>query len=86
MKNILNFLIEANKLKEMPRTGWILMGLKNPETVADHTFRMVILSWFLARKKKLNIKRAILIALFHDLCEVHAGDITTLLYHPELLG
>jgi len=85
MKNILNFLIEVNKLKEMPRTGWVLMGVKNPETVADHTFRMAIMSWLLAKKKRLNIKRAILVALFHDLCEVYAGDITTLLYHPELL-
>ena len=24
------------------------------------------------------------IALFHDLCEAYAGDITTLLYHPQL--
>jgi len=85
MKNILNFLIEVNKLKEMPRTGWVLMDVKNPETVADHTFRMAILTWFLSKKKKLNIKRAILVALFHDLCEVYAGDITTLLYHPGLL-
>lgn len=85
MKNILNFLIEVNKLKEMPRTGWVLMNVKNPETVAEHTFRAAVLSWFLARKEKLDVKKAILTALFHDLCEVYGGDITTLLYHPELL-
>jgi len=85
MKNILNFLIEVNKLKTMPRLGWVFMQLKKPETVAEHSFRMAILSWFLAEKKGLNVKRAIKISLTHDLCEVFAGDITAILYRPELL-
>lgn len=84
MQGILNFFIEAAKLEEIPRTGWILMGLKNPETVAEHTFRLAILTILFAEKMGFNTERAIKIALFHDLCEVYAGDITTLLYHPEL--
>lgn len=84
MKEILNFLIKIKKLEKLRRTGWILMGVKNPETVAEHTFRLAILAAFLAEKMRLNIERAIKIALFHDLCEVYSGDITTLLYHPKL--
>lgn len=84
MKDIINFLIEVSKLKEMPRTGWVLREVKNPETIADHTFRLAFISWFLAKKRNFNQKRAIKIALSHDLCEVYAGDITPFLYYPDL--
>jgi putative hydrolase of HD superfamily len=84
MKNILNFLIQVNKLKEIPRTGWVWRGVKNPETIADHTFGMAIIAWLLATNKGLNVKRAIKIALSHDLCEVFAGDVTPHLYYPRL--
>ena len=84
MKNILNFLIKINKLKEVPKTGWVLMKVKNPETIADHVFRVAIASWLLGEKKKLNIEKAIKIALSHDLCEVYAGDSTPFFYWEGL--
>jgi putative hydrolase of HD superfamily len=84
MKNILNFLLEVNKLKEMPRTGWVLAEVKNPETIAEHIFGVTVDAWLLAEKRNLNVKRAIQIALSHDLCEVYAGDITPFLYYPYL--
>ena len=84
MKNILKFLLETEKLKKMPRTGWRLMGIKNPETIAEHSFRVAILTWALAKIKKIDTKRAIKIALFHDLCEVYAGDMTPFGYYLQL--
>lgn len=84
MKEILNFLIKVNKLKEVIRTGWIIWRIKNPETIAEHTFRVCFLSWLLGAKKNLNIKKIIKIALFHDLCEVYAGDIPPLFYYQNL--
>jgi putative hydrolase of HD superfamily len=84
VEEVINFLIEVSKLKEEPRSGWVLAGVKDPETITEHTFRLAILSWLLAKKANLNIKRAILIALFHDLCEVYAGDLTPVLYYPRL--
>lgn len=84
MKETLNFLIEVNKLKETPRTGWVWRGVKNPETIAEHTFGTMIVSWLLAKERGLNVKRAIKAALAHDLCEVYAGDITPNLYYPRL--
>lgn len=83
-RNLLHFLIEIHKLKEMPRTGWVLRRVKNPETIADHTFRVAFSSWLLAKKIKLNVKRAIKIALSHDLCEVYAGDVTPFFYYLNL--
>jgi len=83
MKNNLNFLIEISKLKEIPRTGWILRKVKNPETIAEHTFRVAMMNWILATKAKpkLNLKKIIQISLAHDLCEVYAGDVTPFFYY-----
>jgi putative hydrolase of HD superfamily len=76
MHKISDFLIKIGALKEMKRRGWILRGVKNPESIADHTFRMAIAAWLLASEKGLNINRVIKMALVHDLCEVYAGDST----------
>lgn len=84
MKNILNFLLKVDKLKKMPRTGWILREIRNPETIAEHTFRMTIAAWLLAEKKGLDIEKTIKNALVHDLCEVYAGDVTPFFYYINL--
>lgn len=76
MRKISDFLIKIGALKEMKRKGWLLRGVKNPESIADHSFRMTIAAWLLASRKGLNISRVIRIALIHDLCEVYAGDST----------
>jgi putative hydrolase of HD superfamily len=84
MKNLLKFFLETEKLKEMPRTGWVLAGIENPETVAEHSLSLSIISFLLAEKKNLKPKRAIQTALFHELCERYAGDLTPFLYYPHL--
>jgi len=76
MDKVLHFLIEVGKLKKMPRRGWVLRKIKNPETIAAHTFRMVIMAWVLGQNKKINLTKVIKTALIHDLCEVYAGDTT----------
>lgn len=76
MENIIKFLIETGKLKKLERSGWVIRGIKNPETIADHTFRMTIMAWILGEKGRFNLKKVLKIALIHDLCEVYAGDMT----------
>src|SRR3989339_722208 len=77
MTNLLKFLTESGKLKTIPRSGWVLRGVKNPESIAEHTFRVALMAWTLGRQKQnFNIEKLIKIALVHDLCEGYAGDIT----------
>jgi len=78
LKNLLNFLVEVGKLKKMPRTGFVWLGIKNPETITQHTYRVAIMNWILGRRTRpqLHIERMIKISLIHDLCEVYAGDMT----------
>lgn len=76
MQGFVEFLVEVGKLKKMGRTGWILRDIKNPETIAEHTFRMAIMAWILGKRESFNLTRVLKIALIHDLCEIYAGDIT----------
>lgn len=82
MKNILNFLIEVGKLKRRERRGWLIHQIKNSETTAEHIFHLAILVLVLGKMKKLNLEKAIKIALIHDLCEVYGPDLTP--YDPLL--
>lgn len=82
MKDILNFLIKVGELKNKKRRGWVVHQIKNPESTAEHIFHLTILVWSLGKMKKLNLERAIKIALIHDLCEVYAPDLTP--YDPLL--
>lgn len=76
LRNILDFLIKINKLKQIPRTGLVFRGVKNPETIAEQTFRTAIMVWALGWKKGINMKKALKMALCHEFCEVYAGDAT----------
>ncbi|HDM31835.1 MAG TPA: HD domain-containing protein [bacterium] len=84
MRKQLEFLLETNKLKEISRTGWVLMKVKNPETIAEHIFRVCFDTWLLGRLKNFKVERLIKIALSHDLCEVYAGDKTPFFYWEDL--
>lgn len=75
-KKLIHFFTTVGRLKKTKRTGWVLRGVKEPESIADHTFRMALMAWFLAKGKGLNCAKVIKMALVHDLCEVYAGDMT----------
>jgi len=79
---LFEFLVKVGKLKEIPRKGWVINQIKNPESIADHLFRATFIAWILGKEKELNVERIIKIALTHDLCEVYAGDTTP--YDPVI--
>ena len=74
---LLNFVSEIGKLKDITRTGWELYSVNNPESVADHSFRLAVLSMLYAEKLKLDTEKCIKLALIHDMCEVYTKDIAT---------
>jgi len=76
MRDLLDFLIEIGKLKEIKRKGITFYGVKKPDSAVDHSFRMALMAWFLGRERKINIEKAFKIALIHDICKVLTGDIT----------
>lgn len=77
MKDIFNFLISIEKLKGKKRRGWLIHKIKEAETTSEHIFHLAILVWVLGKNKKLNLERAIKMALIHDLCEIYSPDLTS---------
>ena len=68
-------LLEALKLKSLPRTGWLRAGIENPESVAAHSWGVAWLCMILC-PKELNKLKVLEMAIIHDLAEVRIGDIT----------
>lgn len=75
-KNIANFLLEVGALKRLPRMGWIYAGVPNPETIAEHSMRAAVIAWVLADMEGADSKRAVNMALLHDMHETRSGDTT----------
>ena len=82
MGDFIKFFIDVGKLKRLPRKGWVINQIKNPESIADHTFRAAMMAWVLGEKKKLNREKILKMILVHDLWKIKAGDITP--YDPVL--
>ncbi|CAG5105090.1 Oidioi.mRNA.OKI2018_I69.chr1.g1824.t1.cds [Oikopleura dioica] len=72
--NILPFLRECLKIKKTVRTGWVRLGVKEPENVSEHMYFMALMA-LSATPKELNKDRCMKIAIVHDLAECITGDI-----------
>ncbi|MCX6648178.1 MAG: HD domain-containing protein [Candidatus Bathyarchaeota archaeon] len=73
---LIDFIAEAGKLKRLPRTGWVESGVPDPESVADHSFRVALIALVLADAKGLDSLNVVRMALLHDLAEAETGDLT----------
>lgn len=78
MKNFIELFLKAGKIKNMRQRGLVARGIKDPVTVAAHSFREALMAWVLgkAKKAKLNTGKLVKIVLVRDLCSGYAGDIT----------
>jgi 5'-deoxynucleotidase YfbR-like HD superfamily hydrolase len=74
-KELLNLIFEVGVLKRTIRTGWQKKKIKDPESVAEHTWRVVVLAMILAPQFKINQDKAMKMALVHDLGEALIGDV-----------
>jgi len=69
------YLYEMGLLKRFKRTGWFVLGVGDPESVADHSFRAAIIAAALAALEGANPERAALLSLFHDSQESRLTDL-----------
>jgi putative hydrolase of HD superfamily len=76
LQNLIKFLEIAGILKQTERTGWVEVGVYQPESVADHTFRTAFLCMLYADMKALDSLKLMRMALIHDLPEAVTGDLT----------
>ena len=77
MDRIADFLFEVGMLKRTPRTGWQFLAGAEGESVADHSFRVAMIAFVLARMdgEEVDADRVLRLALVHDLPEARTGDL-----------
>ena len=78
LKKIFDFLAKIEKLKSAWRYNKTTSGRR--ESSADHSWRLALFTFIIAAELKLriNVNRAVKIALVHDLAESLTGDIDAL--------
>lgn len=70
-------MLRCNELKSIPRMGWRVRGVRDGESVADHSYAVALLAMILADRMGAAVDRekVLKIALLHDLPEYMLGDI-----------
>ena len=74
-KKIVEFLSTTGKSKRTLRSGWKREKIRNPESVAEHSFQLSVLAMILSDQLGVDKEKLIKMAILHDLGEVVTGDI-----------
>ena len=68
------------RLKTTKRQGWGDSGIKDVESIADHMYRMSIITMLcpqsLVKRLNIDVPRCTKMALIHDMAESLVGDLT----------
>jgi putative hydrolases of HD superfamily len=84
-ESLLDLFLEMQLLDRIPRSGFVLRGVADPESVTEHSWHVLFLVWVLGQRiEGLDLLRALEIALLHDLAELRIGDLprTSARYFP----
>jgi putative hydrolase of HD superfamily len=75
LDNLLEFISFTHDVRDVRRSMWV-RGREQFENDSEHSFQLALAAMFLVEhdKLKLNVYRAMAIALVHDVLEVHSGD------------
>lgn len=75
MKEFANLFFELGRLGRKKRSGPYLAGIKDPETIAQHSHRAMCIAYVLAKLENANVEKVLLMTLFHDFPESRLGDM-----------
>lgn len=73
-----DYLFSAGMLKRTERSGWRTIGIKEPESVAEHTFGVAVVGMLLAKMEGADELKVLKMCLVHDLHESRMGDLNKL--------
>ncbi|MBM3251919.1 MAG: HD domain-containing protein, partial [Candidatus Omnitrophica bacterium] len=74
-KKIIDYISEAGMLKRVRRSGWWVLGIKDSESVAEHSFRCAVIGYALAKMENVFGYKVLLMTLFNDLPEARINDL-----------
>ena len=77
---IIDTVIGLDTLADLPRTGWLLRGVRPCESIADHSYGVALVVMLLvdalrAEGQQVDGERALRMALVHDAPEARTGDV-----------
>ncbi|CAG23502.1 HD domain-containing protein [Photobacterium profundum] len=83
LPSILEFLRQAEQLKDTLRTTWTSSGRQ--ESTAEHTWRLCLLAMLVSKHyPHLNSERILKLCIVHDIAEAISGDISAIEQHAGL--
>jgi putative hydrolase of HD superfamily len=74
-ESLASFGYELGLLKRVRRSGWWHAGVRDPESVGEHSLRAAQLAALLAAEEGASPERAAFLALWHDTQETRTGDL-----------
>jgi len=74
-KELLGLISEAGMLKRVKRSGWWVLGIKDPESVAEHSFRTAIIGYAIAKEEGVFPYKVLMMMLFGDMHEARISDL-----------
>jgi putative hydrolases of HD superfamily len=77
LAGVAQFLFEMGHLKHTPRAGWLLLGIGQPESVAEHSFRVGMVGMALAGLAGADIGHVAALCLAHDMAETRITDVAS---------
>ncbi|CAK9171372.1 unnamed protein product [Ilex paraguariensis] len=72
----IDFLSLCHRLKTTKRAGWVKREVQNPESIADHMYRMGLMALIASDIPGVCRDKCIKMAIVHDIAEAIVGDIT----------
>ncbi|XVF47836.1 hypothetical protein PTKIN_Ptkin03bG0142900 [Pterospermum kingtungense] len=72
----IDFLTLCHRLKTTKRAGWVRRDIQNPESIADHMYRMGIMALIASDIPGIDRDKCVKMAIVHDIAEAIVGDIT----------
>lgn len=82
-------LVALDPLADLPRTGWLMRGVRPCESIADHSFGVALVAMLLidgARRsgERVDGEKCLRMALVHDAPEARLGDVPMPVKSAEL--
>lgn len=77
---VIDTMLGIDPMADLPRTGWLLRGVRPCESLADHSYGVAMVTMLLvdalrAEGVTVDGERALRMALVHDVAEARTGDV-----------
>lgn len=72
---IVNFLYEIGTMRKLMRIHrQVLLTDDMSDSIASHSYRVAMISWFLAKEEGADPYKTVMMSLLHDMAEVRSND------------